>query len=145
MEYTIDTPSYNERRYGKPWIAVVVGKEYAWGEFEGRPGEAGRLIIQAEPGQLVAEGQKDIRKGRGGVDQYYLAMPDGTLWHENMNTEADAKSWARKGWKEYAEYQRTDERNKPERRAQASAMLGIPAAAEAPVIDVSGFYPEVQS
>lgn len=127
MKYTIDTDRYNDRRYGKPWIARVVGKEFAWGEWEGRPGEAGKLRIDAEPGDLVAEGQKDLRKGRGGVNQYYMAMPSGKLWGDYLNTESRAREWSRKGWREYAEYRLNDQGSSNAVRLAAAKMLGVQA------------------
>ena len=121
MTYTIKTSSYNARRYGRPWIAEVRGKEFIWGDFEGRPGEAGVLVISAEPGALIAQGQKDIRKGRGGVGTYWMAMPNGMLWSKGLETEYEAKQWARKGWKEYAAYRTTLDGDK--NQAAAKKML----------------------
>lgn len=82
MNYTETTPSYNERRYGKPWMAILTTsttKDFSWLQWEGRPGCSGEFSFSAEPGTLLAYGQKDIRKGKGGVDGYQICMPDGTL------------------------------------------------------------------
>ena len=82
MNYTEKTPSYNDRRYGKPWMAIIttsMTKDFTFLDWDGRPGYAGEFSFSAEPGTLLAYGQKDIRKGRGGVDGYQMCMPDGTL------------------------------------------------------------------
>lgn len=82
MQYTETTAAYNERRYGKPWMARVITsttKDFTFIDWEGRPGSVGQFSFTAEPGTILAYGQKDIRKGRGGVDGYQICMPDGTL------------------------------------------------------------------
>lgn len=82
INYTEKTVSYNDRRYGKPWMAFVhnsLTKDFTFIEWDGRPGCAGEFNFEAEPGTLLAYGQKDIRKGRGGVDGYQICMPDGSL------------------------------------------------------------------
>jgi hypothetical protein len=42
MKLTIDTPAYNERRYGKPYIAKMdfstAKGEPTWGEWAGQAG-----------------------------------------------------------------------------------------------------------
>ena len=82
MNYTDKTESYNERRYGKPWMAVITTsttKDFSFIDWEGRPGRRGEFSFFAEPGTIVAYGQKDLRKGRGGVDGYQICMPDGWM------------------------------------------------------------------
>lgn len=82
MIYTEKTPSYNERRYGKPWMAIVttsMTKDFSFIDWDGRPGSVGEFNFDAAPGTLLAYGQKDIRKGRGGVDGYQICMPDGSM------------------------------------------------------------------
>lgn len=76
-QFSIDTPSYNQRRYSKPWIArldfsVKSQGEYQWGEWIGShyTGSAGTLVINATEGDIVAEGQRDGR-GSGGYTIYY--------------------------------------------------------------------------
>ena len=79
MNIQIETESYNERRYGKPWIAKVDFSDnansgyfsnlfptgnFAWGNWVGDPGSTGLLILDAEPGDVVARGQKDNRGRR---------------------------------------------------------------------------------
>jgi len=48
MNITVETDSYNDRRYGKPWIALVDFKsdrkgDFTFGEWIGSPGGAGTL------------------------------------------------------------------------------------------------------
>lgn len=82
MKYTEQTSGYNERRYGRPWRGIVTGnltKDFVFVDWEGRPGQPGVFEYEAEPGTIVAYGQKDLRKGRGGVDGYDICMPDGSI------------------------------------------------------------------
>lgn len=74
----IDTQSYNQRRYGKPWIAKVdfsadpKGK-FLWGNWIGdhRNGSNGMLIIDANEGDIIAQGQKDFRQPRNSAPVWY--------------------------------------------------------------------------
>jgi len=83
MEIRIETSSYNDRRYGKPWIAKVdfaSGKPgYQWGEWVGTPGGEGVLTIQAKPRDIIAKGQKDNRKPRNSAPSFFIVTPDGSL------------------------------------------------------------------
>ena len=68
MKVTIETSAYNPRRYGKPWIARVIFSasgeaEYIWGNWVGQDGDSGELIVKANPGDIVARGQKDHLEG----------------------------------------------------------------------------------
>ncbi len=70
MLFTMKTSSYNQSRYGKPWIARLQftrpGKpDYMFGDWLGSPGCAGELSVEVAPGDVIAHGQKDLRKGRG--------------------------------------------------------------------------------
>jgi hypothetical protein len=78
MKITIETNSYNSRRYGRPWIAVVDFStspkgEYRWGEWVGNhnSGSAGLLVIEAAEGDIVATGQKDFRRPADSAPVYY--------------------------------------------------------------------------
>lgn len=76
--YKVKTDSYNDRRYGKPWLAIVTDhltKNFRFLDWNGRPGTAGEFLFDTEPGTMLAQGQKDNRKGIGGVDWYLLTMP----------------------------------------------------------------------
>lgn len=84
MLYTENTPSYNDRRYGKPWIAKLTfvrpGKpEYSFGDWLGTPGCDGELSMEVEPGDVIATGQKDLRKNRGGADDIGVVQRDGKV------------------------------------------------------------------
>jgi len=84
MKISIDTPAYNERRYGKPWIAKVDFSEsaqgaFAWGEFIGSHGEAGLLEVSAEPGDIIATGQRDNRKMRNSAPEWHYLSASGEL------------------------------------------------------------------
>lgn len=77
-QITINTGSYNQRRYSKPWIARVTfdaaGKaEFAWGEWIGdhRTGSEGTLVIEASEGDIIARGQKDFRQPKNSAPRYY--------------------------------------------------------------------------
>lgn len=82
---TVKTESYNQRRFGKPWIARVTfdaaGKaEYTWGEWIGdhRTGSEGLLVINADEGDIIARGQKDFRQPKYSVHRFYQVR-DGKL------------------------------------------------------------------
>ena len=82
IRYTEETTTYNERRYGKPWMAIITTsttKDFSFIDWEGRPGSSGEFSFTAEPGTLLAYGQKDFRKGRGGIDGYQICLPNGTM------------------------------------------------------------------
>jgi len=90
MEITKETDSYNERRYGKPWIAVVDYSnsrkgEFSFGDWQGRPGMAGELYITCEPGDIIAVGQKDFRKPRNSAPKYHQVNESGELIYISNN------------------------------------------------------------
>lgn len=84
MNITRSTSSYNDRRYGKPWIARVdfvadpKGK-FLWGNWIGQPGEAGELSVDAQPGDVIASGQKDFRKSKNSAPDWYTVDINGDL------------------------------------------------------------------
>jgi hypothetical protein len=76
----IKTDSYNQRRYSKPWIAVVNFSntpkgEYAWGDWVGdhNNGSNGILVISAEEGDIIASGQKDYRGNKTEITYYQVS------------------------------------------------------------------------
>lgn len=75
MDLKVATEWYNEKRYGKPYIAVCDSKlnVVAWGTWLGTPGNAGELSIslKQEP-TLVMTGQKDFRVLRNSAPKYAL-------------------------------------------------------------------------
>lgn len=84
MQYRRVTDSYNEKRYGAPWLGVVTDhlrEGFTFIDWQGDKwkGTKGEFVFDAQPGTVYAYGQKDHRKGRGGVDGYLLAMPNGQL------------------------------------------------------------------
>lgn len=72
MRIEIETASYNERRYSGTW---------SWGEWVGdaRNGGAGTLILDAEEGDIIEQGQKDYRKPRNSAPEFYVVKEDGSL------------------------------------------------------------------
>ena len=97
MIIEIETPAYNHRRYGKPWIARISFEDCAgdfhWGNWIGSPGEEGLLQIECEPGDIVARGQKDTRgPGANSAPAFYAATEAGEL--ERLPSRAAAyKLW----------------------------------------------------
>lgn len=86
MEIRIETAGYNERRYGRPWIAKVdfsqsTKGDFSWGDWAGDHynGGEGVLTINATPGDIIARGQKDARTPRNSAPVFYAVMPDGSL------------------------------------------------------------------
>ena len=83
MKLQIETSIYNEKRYGKPWIAVVkfdnAKGEFKFGEWAGQHGYEGILILDAEAGSIVARGQKDFRKPRNSAPDFYIITDTGEL------------------------------------------------------------------
>lgn len=143
MQYIDTTSSYNDRRYGKPWMAIVttsLTRGFDFLDWAGFPGSAGRFVFSADPGTMVAYGQKDIRKGKGGVDGYQMCMPDGTMPIISGSTAAEilsmdldarwqhvARIWLAKAVNRPAESWKISEweATRNEKAARYSAILGI--------------------
>jgi hypothetical protein len=86
MLVTKSTSSYNDRRYGKPWIAKLIydpsqsgNLRFNWGKWIGDNGSEGQLEIEVNIGDYIALGQKDFRKPRNSAPEFYLVLVDGTL------------------------------------------------------------------
>lgn len=86
MKVIVETASYNHRRYSKPWISAVDFTTNAQGDFrfgewigDASNGSNGQLEIDAEPGTIVATGQKDFRKPRNSAPDWHVVNGDGTL------------------------------------------------------------------
>ena len=101
MKLEIETSAYNDRRYGKPWIAAVsftngAKSDFAFGDFIGSHGSSGLLILDnVQPGDIIARGQKDTR------GQAYKSAPDYYQVDENGNlTELPTPAAAYKAWRE---------------------------------------------
>lgn len=93
MKITVNTSSYNERRYGRPWIARVDFSadpkgNFLWGDWLGQPGEPGELSVEASPGDIVAKGQKDLRKPRNSAPDWYIVDDSGELVYYSTKIEA---------------------------------------------------------
>ena len=92
---TVAFPSYNEKRYGSPWIARVaawpVGSrpDLVFGNYLGdhRNGGAGEAEILAKPGDIVRWGQKDNR-GNNTEAYWGVVNDDATI---TRLTEAEAR------------------------------------------------------
>jgi hypothetical protein len=90
----IETQAYNERRYSRPYIAIVdfsvkkTGEVVRWGDWIGHAGDAGILSIEAAPGDIVMTGQKDFRKPRNSAPDYHMVLEDGTLGRRMDKAEA---------------------------------------------------------
>jgi hypothetical protein len=84
MKLQIETTQYNEKRYGKPWIALVdfstgTKGEFNFGEWAGQAGYAGTLYLDVTEGDIVARGQKDNRKPANSAPDFYIVKHDGEL------------------------------------------------------------------
>lgn len=92
---TVPTTKYNERRYGKPWIAVITrwdvgaAPELRWGAWVGSPSQDGQLEVRAEVGSIVRHGQKDYRGGKG-INEWAIVEADGSL---RDVTQVEARAW----------------------------------------------------
>lgn len=90
----VKTGSYNQRRYGKPWIARVDFSatpkgDFQWGDWVGdhRNGSDGLLLIAADDGDIVAIGQKDFRNSKNSAPEWYQVR-DGKLHSLTGKAEA---------------------------------------------------------
>ena len=95
MDITTETSSYNQRRYGKPWIAKVdfaksAKGDFSWGYWTGDHynGGAGVLSISAKPGDIIAGGQKDFRQPKNSAPDFSVVAVDGNL--EPLGDKGDA-------------------------------------------------------
>lgn len=84
MKLQIEFAAYNERRYSRPWGGRIsswdnAGKpELDWGAFIGQHGAAGRVEIEARPGDIVRWGQRDNR-GNGGINAWGIVEDNGSI------------------------------------------------------------------
>lgn len=82
MQIRIATKSYNTKHYGRPWIARVtfrdVKGEFEFGTWIGKHGRDGLLELDAEPGDIIAYGQKCLRSQESGYFSHYILQEDGT-------------------------------------------------------------------
>ncbi|MBJ6361552.1 hypothetical protein ACFOQM_09665 [Paenibacillus sp. GCM10012307] len=79
--------SYNSRRYGKPWGAVIkfVGAkpqyDFQTGTYIGDE-KGGLVIINCVSGDVIASGQKE-KRGRNTSNTWYIVQDDGSLLPAN--------------------------------------------------------------
>ena len=80
------TEPFNQKRYGQPWIAKIdfsqsAKGEFSWGEWAGdiRGGSEGTLVLDAEVGDIIAEGQKDNRNPSRSRTTYYAVLENGKM------------------------------------------------------------------
>lgn len=96
MKVEINTSSYNEKRYGKPYISCVDFSDPkgipTWGDWVGQAGDAGLLTIDAYPGDIIMRGQKDNRNPKYSAPSYGQVNESGGIdW---LDTKAEAyKAW----------------------------------------------------
>lgn len=82
----VETEMYNQRRYGRPWIATVDFSTRAAGEFkfgewcgDGLNGSEGMLEIKTEEGAVIATGQKDHRNSKNSAPEFFTVLKGGEL------------------------------------------------------------------
>jgi hypothetical protein len=98
MEITVSYGSYNQRRYGKPWIGKIIdwpAGGYAklnFGTYYGTDA-GGEVAITAQPGDIIRHGQKDYR-GNNTSKDYYIVNQDGSL--SLMDAATARKQWLKK-------------------------------------------------
>lgn len=73
--------SYSERRYSRPWAALLswsdaAGKPiYSFGTYDAKHGEKGNAVTNCKPGSVVSFGQKDGRNPRKSENEMYIVTP----------------------------------------------------------------------
>jgi hypothetical protein len=86
MEIIVETHSYNQRRFSKPWIALVDFSKspkalFLFGDWSGehRKGGEGVLTLIADLGDIIATGQKDHRNERNSAPVFFIVCEKGDL------------------------------------------------------------------
>lgn len=102
MQITLKTSGYNDRRYSRPWIAKVDFSDpkglFEFGQWIGANGEAGELVVDATPGDIVADGQKDFRRPSNSSPNYRVVGEDGSLGESLSKVDA-YRAWKNKNTK----------------------------------------------
>lgn len=76
--------TYNKRRYGRPWAAIVTLGQDGRPSYDFRAGyyagtdDGGELMINAKPGDVIAYGQKDHR-GNGSSHEWMQVNDDSSV------------------------------------------------------------------
>lgn len=82
MKIKINRGSYNERRFGRPWIGKIMGwsnprrPDIEWGNYFGSE-LGGVLEIEADPGDILRTGQRDHRTPSKTRSEWGLVEDDG--------------------------------------------------------------------
>ncbi len=77
MIITVPTEAYDNKRFSLPWIARVTdwesgkGPRVRFGKYSGKDGDPGKIIIDAEIGDVIKIGQKDYT-GEATKNDYYI-------------------------------------------------------------------------
>jgi hypothetical protein len=77
--------AYNSRRYGRPWAAIITFNGTGRANYNFKAGtylgndEGGELIITAQPGDIIAAGQKDNRKPQNSNNDWYIVGENNEL------------------------------------------------------------------
>lgn len=93
--------SYNEKRYSKPWGAIVTfdqnaGIKFSFsGQFMAKDGDPGEVVIMTDS-KLVAFGQKDYRGNKTEVEYFYV--------EDDLTLREISKSEAWNIWKKLQEH-----------------------------------------
>jgi hypothetical protein len=102
MIIVVNRSGYNGRRYSKPWIAIVTGwdvgqerPEIKFGAYIGND-RGGVLEIEAEPGDIIRMGQRDLRNSKYTESDWYIVSGDAdTLGSLMKTTPAEARKTVR--------------------------------------------------
>lgn len=91
--WTKETGTYNEKRYSSPWCATVDFSSgpkgnYEFGESTGAWGKAGMLRVKCAPGDIIAYGQKDLRRPANSDHTILRMRPDGGM--DDLGDKASA-------------------------------------------------------
>lgn len=103
----IEFRSYNSRRYGRPWAANItfpdgIRPHYEFdGYFDGNV-----VLINAQPGSVIAYGQKDHRRPDRSQKQLAIVQADGTL---RDVSESEARKHVASGQKQVINLVRSTE------------------------------------
>jgi len=82
--WELETGSYNNRRYSAPWCARVTFPSgakpaYEFGDSTGKWGKDGLLRVECRPGDIVAWGQKDLRRPANSEHHVLIMQAEGRM------------------------------------------------------------------
>ena len=91
MRVTVTFPSYNQRRYGKPWIAKVLDWPIGKAPTLSFGGLVGLTVeINAAPTDIVRWGQRDTR-GNHTASRWGIVQADGSV--QECDPETARNHW----------------------------------------------------